>query len=159
MKSVYVAGPVVRPSMWGELSGVRQMYREMHDQFQISGWEVQLPVSEFELESSRPREFYEEIAARIDASDVVISVLPEVNPSSGIESTMAAFMNKPHFIVTRAKNAVPRLLRGLPNLEGIFKMEEVQKILAELMRLEDENPPTVENPPRNQNPPTMEMGA
>src|SRR5262245_3730866 len=106
MKTVYVAGPVQRRTDVQDNSQAARIY---HDMFRLQhlGCEVRLPIAEYRLELASPGQFYREIAARIQASDVLVSVLPEINPSSGIESTMAAFMNKPQYIITRSEREIP----------------------------------------------------
>ena len=140
MKTVYVAGPVERRNVVTRSPQASRIYHDMVG-LQHLGCEVRLPIAEYALELASPAQFYHEIAARIKASDVLVSVLPEINPSSGIESTVAAFMNKPQYIITGSEREIPRLVLGLPNHQGVYDATDIERLMRAITRLENEDPP------------------
>jgi hypothetical protein len=145
MKTIYVIGPVIRAfHSTPDTIEAEQVYNQIRASFENAKFKVVFPVSELWLEHASPRDFYEEIKGRINSSDLVITVLPEINPSADVESTMASFLEKEQYIFTRDINTTPRLLRGLPKVESVGRMDEITEILAKIKKRLNEN----ENPPR-----------
>lgn len=142
MKTVHVIGPVVRGSD-PDLSQAATLYDKIRETLSAAGIRVILPSSEPFLEMASPEEFFAAMAARIGSSDLIITVLPENNPSGGIESAMASFMEKDQYVIVQNVESTPRLLRGLPGVQEIVSVNSASRMLSEVKHRfrENLNPP------------------
>src|SRR5436305_8298171 len=100
MKNVYVIGPVRGRPDSALLKKFERAYDKIQDDLGPAGFNIILPDAEQWLEQASPKAFYEEIARRINDSDIVISVFPEENVSAHVETTMASFLEKAQYVIS-----------------------------------------------------------
>lgn len=131
----YVSGPVVKElsdkdrmaSLYLLIQGLMQKHK------------VTFPVRSAEMDNLAPTDFYRRVAKMISESDGVISIITDRDQSGPVESTIASREHKPQCIMEISSSA-PRLLRGLPNvidvrkIEGLDGLAQVRSCLEMLLK-------------------------
>lgn len=115
---IYVSGPPVDSIEFGDELHM-SLYRLIKDV--TDGKHVVIfPIRTPELIKLKPKEFYKEMARRIDDVEAVISVSVVGDQSTMIEATIASEKKKPQSVIQIG--AAPRLLRGLPNIVEVVRI-------------------------------------
>ena len=133
MASVYVAGPVLRGDQPRE--GVKQIYRHISEVCKAAGWDAMLPRLDHSLDELEAPDFTSAIFRRIRSSEGVVSVLVEDDRSVPIEAAAAAFYKKPQVLIVESLQRAPRLLKGLPFVEGMVDFSDTTQVRSALSRL------------------------
>ena len=139
MASIYVAGPVVRGDQPNQ--DVKQLYRHISEVCKNAGWDVMLPRLDHSLDELDAPDFTSEVFRRIRSSAGVVSVLVKNDRSVPIEAVAAAFYKKPQVLVVESPERAPRLLKGLPLVEGMVDFgdtTQVRRALTRLVKAQDE---------------------
>jgi hypothetical protein len=116
-------------------------YLYIREKLSSQGFEVVLPELDSYLDQLDPQEFYNQISKRLDKSDFVITVFPEMSKSAPVEATLASFKDKAQYIITGNMNQLSRLLRGLPNVKKVVQLDDVEELLSSLKDQEGHDPP------------------
>lgn len=152
MSPLYVIGPVLSsPEDWVRRTQAimkrvrnwhkwypwlteRQLLREFKDLHRVystiagvakeSGINIYLPISDPSLEEASPQSFSSVIYKRIMECDKVVALYNPLDASGPIETAFAASEGKQILVLARDPELVPRLMRGLPGIRGIVRIDD-----------------------------------
>ena len=110
---IYVAGPVVRPTMRQPV-WVAACYELIEDSLRFSPrFKARLPIAESMLERMDAGSFVTELTHRIRSSDRVIAVFLPEDQSVPVECALAVAAGKRVLILHESDTRIPRILAGL----------------------------------------------
>jgi hypothetical protein len=128
-RDVYVAG---RVSELG--SGEDELYARLETAATRYGWTIALPIRDSDVDRLEPRDFAMEIAARIERSQCVVTVLQHKDQSVPVEAAMASYLHKQQVLVVYGMKP-PRILAGLPGVASVLDAKESDTIIDHVGKL------------------------
>jgi hypothetical protein len=139
---IYISGPPV--DKIGEGDELHAIIYKIIRETTAGKHAISLPIRTIELQKLDPKGFFDAISNKIKIADGVISVVVHGDQSTPVESTLAALNGKPQSVLEIGP--APRLLRGLPNIVEIVKVNpkdvqsQVQSVVQNLIKLIEPDP-------------------